>query len=331
MQNSRRSLSADLIKTSAIFGVVYIHGSFLFGYTSIFSQSLVWLFRFAVPCFIILWAYFFEKSYQKKSPTERRQYLINRFTHLFIVYFAWSLLYFFIWVDWGTLTVKEIITAHFSGYGWSGQYFFIILFQLVVLFPLLRYLYSIKVTRYIILALTLIVYFIWGYCYSSLPAFIMKIGDRPFIFWIAYVFVGFMLAGEKHIIVNIILGGFVLLIPVEAFLLDRYSLDHSPYLTPIILLSSILFCLAMFQVKSLNVHSGFGKVISYIGKNTMTIFVANPLVIYVLSLFIIQNSLGPPSLLAKIVFPILSTIIVLTICLLISALLKKVRLNGILN
>src|SRR6187431_1122595 len=101
-----RSISADLIKSIAIFGVVFIHGSALFGSTSHFSEILCSLFRFGVPCFIIIFAYFFETSFAKKTNQEQKEYIYSRLKHLFIVFFLWSTLYFLMLVDWKDLTFQ---------------------------------------------------------------------------------------------------------------------------------------------------------------------------------------------------------------------------------
>src|SRR6187402_786696 len=133
-----RSIAADLIKSISIFGVVFIHGSTLFGYASYLTEMLRSLFRFCVPCFMIVFAYFYEISYAKKTNQERKAYTYSRLKHLFVVFFLWSTFYFLMLVDWKDLTFQQLITKHFSGYGFAGQYFFIILFQIIVLFPLLR-------------------------------------------------------------------------------------------------------------------------------------------------------------------------------------------------
>lgn len=133
-----RHFAPDLLKAIAAIGVVYIHGAIIFGTTSIFQKSIEYLFKFAVPCFLIIWAYFYEISYSKRKGKERIKYTISKFKHLLYIYLIWGTIYFFLTVDWNTITSIKIITKHFLGYGWSGQYFLLILFQLFILFPILR-------------------------------------------------------------------------------------------------------------------------------------------------------------------------------------------------
>jgi surface polysaccharide O-acyltransferase-like enzyme len=93
MNNATRILSADLLKTVSIAGVVFIHGATTFGCNSEFSKTMSNLFRFAVPCFFIMWAFFFEKSYSNKTKEQRKIYLKHRFIHDFTVYFMLYMLY----------------------------------------------------------------------------------------------------------------------------------------------------------------------------------------------------------------------------------------------
>jgi peptidoglycan/LPS O-acetylase OafA/YrhL len=67
-----RNFPADLLKAIAIFGVVFVHGNGLFGCSSFFSEIMTWMFRIGVPCFIVLWAYFFAKSYFAKTKEQKK-------------------------------------------------------------------------------------------------------------------------------------------------------------------------------------------------------------------------------------------------------------------
>jgi hypothetical protein len=326
-----RSISADFIKSFSIFGVVFIHGSGMLGYPSAFNDFIINFFRFCVPCFIILWAYFFEISYNKKDIKERRKYIRVRFMHLFIVYFLWSLIYFFWLVNWDDITLKKLITMHFSGYGFAGQYFFIILFQLILLYPFLRYMYLRTNLRNILLLIIFGLYIIYGYFESFVPEVFLKIGDRPFVFWLPYVYMGIFLCKNQNLKIPIMFSFTVLLIPVEFFVMKKLNLSHSVYSTPIVLLSSLLSCASLLQNRIEIKNEYILKFIGYIGKNTMTIFVANPLVILLFSLFITKNMSENVPVLEKIILPFISSFIVFFFCILIEKIIKKIRLNGVLN
>jgi surface polysaccharide O-acyltransferase-like enzyme len=325
-----RSISADLIKAFSIFGVVFIHGSFLLCANSDFQQYTSDFFRFCVPCFIIIWAYFFEKSYQKKKSNERKKYILSKFIHLFTIFFIWSSLYFLILVNWNTINLTKLLTTHFSGCGWAGQYFFIILFQLLLLFPLIRKLYIYKYIYYPLIIIIVFIYIYYGFFYNTIPDFIKKLGGRPFVFWIPYVFIGISIANQKIKKIRIINAFILLLIPLESFILNYFEYDHDAYITPGVLVASILFTVAILlnpiKIKSEQI----GNIITLIGKNTMTIFVANPLIIMILS-SIIPKNIFPNLIIWQIFLPFLSSFIILCICMFISVLINKTKMNGILN
>ena len=325
-----RSISADLIKVLAIFGVVFIHGSGLFGSNSGFQLYTSNFFRFCVPCFIIIWAYLFEKSYQKKVYNERAKYISSKFIHLFIVFFIWSCLYFLNLVNWDTITLIKVVTTHFSGYGWAGQYFFIILFQLLLLFPLIRILQHYKLIYVPLIVLLILVYIYYGYFYNTIPDSVKKLGDRPFVFWLPYVFIGISMANQKIKKISVLNAFVLLLIPIESFILKYFDCEHDSYITPVVLLASIVFTVTILQNDIVIKSERISNIISFIGKNTMTIFVSNPLIIMLLS-SIIPETVFQNSLLWQLFLPFLSSFIVLCICLFVSVLINKSKLDGILN
>lgn len=325
-----RSISADLIKVVSIFGVVFIHGSGLFGSNSGFQLYTSNFFRFCVPCFIIIWAYLFEKSYQKKRYNERAKYLSSKFIHLFTVFFIWSCLYFLNLVNWDTITLIKVVTTHFSGYGWAGQYFFIILFQLLLLFPLIRILQQYKLIYVPFIVLLILVYIFYGYFYNTIPESVKKLGDRPFVFWLPYVFIGISMANQKIKKISVLNAFVLLLIPIESFILKYLDCEHDAYITPAVLLASIVFTVAILQNDIIIKSERINNIISFIGKNTMTIFVANPLIIMLLG-SIIPETMVQNSILWQLFLPFLSSFIVLCICLFVSVLINKSKLDGILN
>jgi fucose 4-O-acetylase-like acetyltransferase len=326
-----RDYSADLIKSISIIGVVFIHGATLFGENSNFVLHTSNIFRFCVPCFIILWAYYFEKSCVKKNEDQRREYTIKRFIHLFKVFIFWSLLYFFINANWEELTFKKVLTSYFLGFGWSGQYYFIILLQLLVLHPLIRKLYLIKIIRFIIILSCAFMYMTWGYFSDIIPDNILKISDRPFIYWVPYVFVGIGLAKNEIKTVKLYFALSVIFIAIELSYLEIFKIKHSSYLNPSVILGSILFFLSIFKNEFIEKKRILEKTIHYIGSKTLTVFVANPLVIFILKFLIPAYIFEITKQLGIFFSPLLSTFIILLFCLLIAESIKKIKLNGHLN
>lgn len=326
-----RSISADLIKCFSIFGVVFVHGSSLLGGYSQFNETIGSLMRFCVPCFILIWAFYFEKSYAKKDKKERIEYIKKRFVHLFTVFIIWSLIYFIYHSEWENFSPVKIISVHFSGYGWSGQYFFIILFQLLLLFPFLRWLYANKILRYLTLFIIGIIYILLSYHYKVIPTTIGKISTRPFIYWIPYVFAGIAFARMEIKKLPPVFAFTVLLMPVEIYILNKLGIAYMVYITPITLIASILTC-GYFLQASLHIENkNVNQIVSFIGQNTMTIFVSNPLIILLLKLVIPEGTFTYSNTALLIILPFISTFIVLGIGILLIEIIKKLRLNGILN
>lgn len=326
-----RSFSADILKAISIFGVVFIHGSFLLGGTSEFSTTIAWIFRFCVPAFIIMWAYFFENSYSKRNKKDQKKYIYSRFKHLFIVYFIWSLIYFIFLANWETLTIKDLFIKHFSGYGFSGQYFFIILFQLLIFYPLIRWFYTQNKFRYVVLALVFGLYLIWGYYSEILPSFINKFGNRPFIFWMPYVFLGIALARKEMFKISRIFVFSIFLIPIEFYFLETINPKHPMYITPAVLISSSLTTIAFLGLRFNLMKSKLNDLMIFSGTNTITVFVANPLIIIGLGLITSPSPGNDLSIYLKILFPLISTVIVFLLCLVLAFLINRSKLKGVLN
>lgn len=270
---------------------------------------------------------FLEKGLTSKSKTDQFSYLKKKFFDLFRVYFIWSMLYFIIMADFNTLTLIRIITSHFSGYGWAGQYFFVILFQLLFIYPLIRYLYTHKVFRLIIYGLSIFLYLLYA-VYYDLPI-LSKLSDRPFVFWIPYAFIGIGLARDSIKSVSVIWVLLLFLVPLEFYIKGSYT--GSPYILFSLLFSSLLISIYFIKSATFEIRSTFlQKVIEVVGKNTMTIFVANPLTILLLDKIIRYDDLNC-SLIPSIVYPLLSTTIIIIICLTLAYFLRLTRLTKIIT
>jgi surface polysaccharide O-acyltransferase-like enzyme len=256
VSNLDRNFSADLLKAVSIFGVVWIHGASCLGCSSIFSLYISWLFRIGVPCFIIIWAYFFEKSYSVKSKEQRKDYIKKRFLHLLGIFVFWSLLYYFVSGKQHTFSITNFVRYTFNGYAWSGQYFFIILFQLTLLFPVLRYCYGKKYLPTFIILISAIIYFAKGYFDNSIPSIVGKFGDEPFVYWIIHVFAGMALARND---IKIRISKWFLLAPLlivaEFYLLEMFHLPHSPYVTPFVLLASVVISMIAIQYNTIQYNN----------------------------------------------------------------------------
>lgn len=193
-----RLASADILKVLSIIAVVFIHGSFLIpnqdkyiGFIqSDFFPRADWS-RFCVPVFVFIWAYFLEKSCIKRG----NENLLPRFYKLFVPFLIWSIIYFLIIANFHKLSLSILLTTHFSGFGWSGQYYFIILFQFILLFPIIRRV-SLKLQDYklIIYIVSTLFYVLLSYTRWFDISIVEKINHRLFIYWLPYVILGIMYA-----------------------------------------------------------------------------------------------------------------------------------------
>ncbi len=226
-----RSKKIDQIKGIAILGVIYIHVSGAFGYVDSYLHDVTYaLSRLTVPCFIVLFSYFFERKLIKDN---NAIVYINRLYTLLIPFCFWSLLYFFITADLATVTLNQIkiITMYWGGYGWSGQYFFILLFQVILVFPVLRRLAENKAIRLLALLLTSVLFVLNTYFYHLVPEIIAKISDRLIIYWIPYVLLGILMARiPLRVCKSKYFFLIVALVPFEYFLCSMIDCTGSSYM-----------------------------------------------------------------------------------------------------
>jgi fucose 4-O-acetylase-like acetyltransferase len=336
-----RSASADILKVLSIIAVAFIHGSWLMTYKSsdfdlnfLSIELLPKLFSFCVPVFIFLWAFFLEKSLIKRN----NNILYSRFYKLFIPFCLWSLLYFLLLADFENLTLLKSLTKHWSGYGWAGQYYFIILFQLIILFPIIRKL-SIKMINYLPVVFLISISFYVYVSYSDLFSigFINKLGDRPFIFWLPYVVLGILYAHRNifNYVVPLSVGLIsLLLIPLEFYFLIKQPADLSiRYTLPSIFIATVLLSGTILKSKITyeSLHPDISKLTQIIAKNTFGIFCINPLVIISLDhlLKFLDFYFTFPG--CTIIIPFASTLIVVVLSLLFIYLLKRVGLKALVS
>jgi hypothetical protein len=328
-----RLASPDILKVISITAVVFIHGSSLIplspsdsgGTVYIFNLNL--MFRFCVPIFIFLWAYFQEKSTLKHGSTTL---LRSRFYTLFIPFFFWSLVYFVITANFKALTLTKILTIHWTGFGWSGQYYFVILFQLILLFPIIRWI-SLKVARFLpmVYITSLIMYGLISYTGWLYLDAVGKIGDRPFIYWLPYAILGVIYAHKNifHVKVPLLLGLISAgLIALEFHIFNLREVGIYLHLA-VFITSFILLSFLEYRISYASLSRPVAWVIQIVAKNTLGIFCLNPLVIIVASAFFHSYGIALNFEGAAILAPILSIIFIIIACMLVTTLLKRIRLG----
>jgi surface polysaccharide O-acyltransferase-like enzyme len=330
MNKSNRIIGIDFLKLISIFGVVFIHAR----NGNIIPEIISELFRVAVPLFIIFFAYFLEKSLSNVS-TKKEYYNIlkQKFFLLFLPYAFFTILYFFVLNDLSIIKPKELITGYWSGYGWSGQYFFIILFQLILIFPLLQKLANVKLIYVAIISLFL--YIVISYIFWDL-SIINKLSDRIFIYWIPYAILGVLLFRNINLfrkISNKIFLLSIIFIPIEFFIFKYLGIFHSPYVLVSVLISSSL--IAIYFIVNEDIIKEYlpnylKKLSIYISNKTLGIFVLNPLFIFLLKpffSFIQVENVFIDSIMIFLFSIIISILCILTVEILSKTFLRKVIIN----
>ena len=330
MTTSKRLIGIDFLKSISIFGVVFIHSR----NDNIISEITSELFRVAVPLFIVFFSYFLEKNLSSVSTKkEYNDILKQKFFLLFLPYAFFTILYFFILNDLSLIKPRELITGYWSGYGWSGQYLFIVLFQLILVFPLLQKIVNVKLIY--IITISLFLYLIMSYIFWNL-SFVSKLSDRIFIYWLPYAILGILLYRNIDLFKNIankLILFTIFLIPTEFFIFNYFNIVHSSYVLVSILVSSSL--IAIYFIVNENIIKKYlpdylKKLSIYISNKTLGIFVLNPLFIFLLKPFyhyIQVENIFIDSIIIFLFSIIIFILCILTIEILSKTFLKKVIIN----
>lgn len=330
MTTSKRLIGIDFLKSISIFGVVFIHSR----NDNIISEITSELFRVAVPLFIVFFSYFLEKNLSSVSTKkEYNDILKQKFFLLFLPYAFFTILYFFILNDLSLIKPRELITGYWSGYGWSGQYFFIVLFQLILVFPLLQKIVNVKLIY--IITISLFLYLIMSYIFWNL-SFVSKLSDRIFIYWLPYAILGILLYRNIDLFKNIankLILFTIFLIPTEFFIFNYFNIVHSSYVLVSVLVSSSL--IAIYFIVNENIIKKYlpdylKKLSIYISNKTLGIFVLNPLFIFLLKPFyhyIQVENIFIDSIIIFLFSIIIFILCILTIEILSKTFLKKVIIN----
>jgi surface polysaccharide O-acyltransferase-like enzyme len=267
----------DIAKAISIFGVVYIHSGMTESETASLNNGSY--FRFCVPIFIMLSFFLSEYYLQTKKDYSKKDFLKKRLTRLIIPYIGWSILYS---VGQFYLGINPKLSFG-TTYAWEGQYFFIVLIQLTLLYPWLRTFKINQWTLLLILGLTLIfIYLPQGYLGINIP-FIFS-GEAPFFYWLLYVFLAIFLARNLTKI-NQILSSisasiatiFIVLLPFFIVLESFFLKSSLPHLRISVLLVSPILIFLFMRFNSL--PQPLSQVTRILSQYSLGIFCMNSIVI----------------------------------------------------
>jgi hypothetical protein len=314
-----RDPRADHLKAAAIVAVVAIHAGMPF------SPAL----RFCVPIFIAIWAFYFARGLQRLTPNQHWQYVRSRFAKLFTCYAFWTAIYLILFhkADWATTSFRNVATEWLGGSGWPGQYFFIILFQLIWLMPLLHRIRP----RHALAACALFAAFnVVSNHFLFKFAIVEAVRQRAFVYWLPYVLLGIAFANGFDVRRRWLVLPAVIALAIAP--LESQASAH--YLAASVTTGSICLLLAFAPtstrdraVRATNIdpfRSSYARVVEYVGAHTLPIYVCNPLMLYVLY----QVGVVPPAqLAARIAYAAIVTTVVVAMSLSIARAMQRLGLG----
>jgi peptidoglycan/LPS O-acetylase OafA/YrhL len=279
-----RDRRADWLKAAAIVAVVFIHAP---GPPGPYTAAL----RFCVPAFVALWAYYFELGLARRAGAERRAYVRSRFVRLLIPYAVWTAVYFpsrHTLADVRGASAATVLGEWLGGAGWPGQYFLIILFQLLLVAPLI----SRFVGRGVVWALLLggLAGYPLAVALWDRPA-VHAAGDRLFVYWLPHVGLGIGLA-RGYLprvpvpLLTLIAVGALAAAPFELQAVAARVPEPSPYLLVSVYVGSIALVWSALAPRRAaeggaepEAGTRAGAAAGYVGQHTFAIFLTNPLVL----------------------------------------------------
>ena len=273
--------------------MIFIHSAYLSGVQSSAHRATAAIGHLAVPYFLALFCFFLERGLLAHRPDSYS----GRLTRLIIPFIVWSAIYFGVSKNFPSMLGHplKLITTYGSGYGWAGQYFFVLLFQLIVLFPWLRLMASNRLGQTLILAFTLLTYIAFAYYPGHWPVIVEKIGIRPIIYWLPYALLDITLArGKSRMPRSPWLLLVLLLVPLDALSIDTANPGLSAYLRPSVLVVTLV-TLPVLMSLGTSLSGGAGRLLARFGSHSMALFVLNPIIIIVFDHWRLVPAFGPLS------------------------------------
>jgi hypothetical protein len=245
--------------------------------------------RFCVPVFVALWAYYFETGLSLRPASEHLRYARDKFVRLLVPFLFWTAVYLPIRhppADWPT-TPWSVHLDWWTGGGWPGQHFFIILFQLVPFVLLTRRAAGPRVV-WALVAAGPVGFLAAELAYVHDPALRWG-GERLFVHWLPYAALGFGLARGyvpplPAMPLVVVAAVALSLSPAEARAMEAARPDPPRTVLVSACVGSLALLLALGPRPSrpaVTPGSGgwFDAVVGYVGRNTYPVFVLHVLVL----------------------------------------------------
>jgi peptidoglycan/LPS O-acetylase OafA/YrhL len=280
-----------------------------------FNVALDQLLRFSVPLFVMLSGYALSRKYQE-TPFTWKEFLWKRVMRLLPLFFFWSLLsyIFFSFLPLWHTTIKTIPIWHFIFLGSADYhlYFVSMIFQLYLLFPLLRGTMQ-KISPLLILGITLgiqLAFFLYYVQLREQQATLFHTDQARYLFagsWIGYFTLGIWLGKLKPLtfptqkIFLVTAGGALMTwawISYTALFNIRHGLDPLEALSftrwPILIYASLANVALYLGLKKANaVPAVIRQPLRFIGQHSYLIYLCHT--IFLRIIFTTHNHTWPHS------------------------------------
>jgi hypothetical protein len=228
-----------------------------------------------------------------------------------------------------TSTVK-IISKYWAGYGWSGQYYFLVIFQFIFLFPLIsRVLSRINLSLWSYFLIGIIFFTFCGYSGWFKIDLVNKLQYRPFIYWLPYVVMGILYArGRRPSFTIPVTFGLLLLvmIPLELAYLKPDS-DSSMEFPAMFIACVLLANAVMFKNWDLSGSPFIARIVRDVSTHTLGMFCVNTFAIFMLKPLFHGKGFYFQFPGGSVIMPMISGLITTFVCLFIMYLFKKIKLG----
>lgn len=299
---AQRDAAIDLLRGWAIIGVVAIHAAGLVLPAAAYF-SIGYYFRWAVPIFICAYAFYGARAPTLEAPESHRlrprgphawagpalrayaATVGQRLARLALPFLAYSALYAVALGDWQQPDAMATFWRYLRGDGWAGQYFFIILFQVIALLPLLA---RWRVPGTVLVA----VFALYTAALPALPlawqrwSWLPAASDRLVVYWLPYVLLGVYLRQNTARWQAALMrlppaAALALLLAAPLALSATYDTDWpaGPYLLPAIaLVSAAVYGLHERALQPL-AHLAALRPLADLGRYSLVVFCLNPLLV----------------------------------------------------
>ncbi|MCW7506014.1 acyltransferase family protein [Leptospira paudalimensis] len=310
-KNNRES-RFDVLRGFAMIGIVmiHIHSYFQFfhpGDSFIIHNTLMLsnLARFSVPMFILTSAIFLKI---------KESYWVSKFKHLILPYTIFSILGY--WIKYNHYSLNEFLTFYALGKVFTPFYFVPLLLQFYLLFYILNPIMKGENWRNIILIVSFLINMIsnLGFFDTYLPSEYHSISIFNYIFFFVLgIFIGKTKQSKSEINHNskfIISVYFVLSLILILIFSHLFGTDLKNHHT----IYPVLFLLCIWQYLN-DFNGSISKVLSFIGNQSLFIFLLHPFIIHFMH-SIDPYSFGGPffgyilTLLLNVGVPILISLII---------------------